>query len=44
MDKESIIKEIKRINDHIDEANSLLNKAFHKLHQLTVELAESKEE
>ena len=44
MDKASISEELKEINDHIDEAGSLLNKAFHKLHQLTVELAESKEE
>lgn len=44
MDKKSIIKQMKEINDHIDEAGSLLNKAFQKLHKLTVELAESKEE
>lgn len=44
MDKSEIIKEMKAINDHIDEAGSLLNKAFHKLHKITVELAESKEE
>ena len=42
MYKTSIIKQMKEINDHIDEAEHLLAKAFHKLHKITVELAESK--
>ena len=42
MDKASIIEQMKEINDHIDEAGSLINKAFEQLRKLTKEL--SKEE
>ena len=42
MDKTSIIKQIKEINYNIDEAGSLINKAFEQLRKLTKEL--SKEE